>query len=115
MFRIVVHLSYNFVSNVIGATNVLSKNENNCLMSDFLFQVSWCNNYLQHTVQMFYEVLDFTNESSNSGSPCRQFRMNVVPGTSLFLLGIPSRSIHQCSESSLMPQEVSDTYTQLTK
>ncbi|XP_068702229.1 VWFA and cache domain-containing protein 1-like isoform X1 [Montipora foliosa] len=70
-----------------------------------VLKVSWCNNYLQHTVQMFYEVLDFTNESSNSGSPCRQFRMNVVPGTSLFLLGIPSRSIHQCSESSLVPQE----------
>ena len=59
-------------------------------------------------------MLDFTRNSSNSSFPCRQFTMNKVRGTTLFLLGLPPRSVHQCTESPLPPQEVSENLKCLT-
>ena len=59
------------------------------------FQVSWCNNYQHYTTEMFYELL--SNGSSNSTVPCRQFLLEPIPGTSLFLLAIPSKGKHHCA------------------
>jgi len=70
-----------------------------------ILKASWCNNYQQHTVELFYEFSGFNVATSNSTDPCRHFTVNSVPGTTLFLLGIPSRKIHHCTDNSITPQE----------
>ena len=70
------------------------------------FQASWCNDYQQHAVEMFYELSDLSSASSNSSDPCRQFTITPVQGTSVFLLGLPSRNVHNCLDSAVTSNEV---------
>ncbi|KAL9972839.1 hypothetical protein ACROYT_G019220 [Oculina patagonica] len=86
-------------------TEVMPWLANKLIKKEKILKASWCNDYQQHKVEMFYELLDSNGASSNSSDPCRQFTINPVQGTSLFLLGVPSRSVHNCTDSPVTHNE----------
>eukprot|EP00058_Branchiostoma_floridae_P028145 XP_002613636.1 hypothetical protein BRAFLDRAFT_93677 [Branchiostoma floridae] len=57
----------------------------------------WCNSYVTHNSQMFYDTSGFTGLEVTTGPPCTQFSMYPVSNTNTFLLVLHSRQ--NCDDS----------------
>lgn len=87
-------------------TNVFPWLANQLIKKEKMLKASWCNDYQQHSVLLFYELIDPADGvSSKNSDPCLQFSLNQIQGTSLFLLSLPSRSLHNCTDRRIAPNE----------
>ncbi|XP_066284070.1 uromodulin-like [Branchiostoma lanceolatum] len=59
----------------------------------------WCNSYVTHNSQLFYDTSGFTGLDVTSGPPCTQFSMYPVNNTNTFLLVLHNRQTNNCDDS----------------
>ncbi|CAH1264807.1 CACHD1 [Branchiostoma lanceolatum] len=61
----------------------------------------WCNNYVTHNSQLYYDTSGFTGMDVTSGPPCNQFSMYPINNTNTFLLVLHNRQNNNCDDSQI--------------